>query len=230
MPKFSKPNSCATCPYRSKYLNTLREKDINLIQNSCLIVNFKKGENISKQGSDVTHVLYLAKGQVKIFLEGKKKNIILKLQKQGNYIGLQSVFTDDRYKFSVSAIEDSMVCMIQKDFFVDITKKNNDFLFEITKNISSCTNHVFQKVVDFNQKQVRGRLAEMLLHFSDNIYESREFSLAITRKELSELCSMSMENTVRLLSDLKKDGIINIDGRKITILQYEFLQKLSEIG
>ncbi len=230
MPKFSKPNSCSTCPYRSKYLNHLNEKDVNMIQNSCLIVNFKKGENISKQGSDVTHALYLAKGQVKVFLEGKKKNIILKLVKQGSYIGLQSIFSDERYKFSVSAIEDSMVCMIQKEFFIDITKRNNEFLFEVTKHISDCTNHVFQKVVDFNQKQVRGRLSETLLNFSDNIYKSKEFTLPITRKELSEVCSMSMENTVRLLSELKKEEIIKVEGRKITILQYEILQKLSEIG
>lgn len=230
MPKFSKPNNCAICPYRSKYLVHLKNSDINEIQNNCLIVNFKKGENISKQGSDVTHALYLAKGQVKVFLEGKKKNIILKLVKEGQYIGLQSIFSDDRYKFSVSAVENSMVCMINKEYFLDIAKKNNDFLFEVTNHISSCTNYVYQKVLDFNQKQVRARLSETLIHFADVVFKSNTFNLGITRKELSELCSMSMENTVRLLSELKKEGIIEVEGRKITILQPEILKKLAEIG
>jgi len=74
MAKFLKANNCQTCPYKSYSLTKLNEKDVDLIQNSCLIVNFKKGENICKQGTEVTHALYLARGSVKLYIEGKNQS------------------------------------------------------------------------------------------------------------------------------------------------------------
>ena len=62
MPKLSRPQSCTQCPYQYKYLNLLGNNKIKDIQNNCMIINFKKGENIIKQGTDVTHAFYLAKG------------------------------------------------------------------------------------------------------------------------------------------------------------------------
>ena len=54
--------------------------------------------------------------------------------------------------------------------------------------------------------------------------------MGMTRKELAELSSMSMENAVRILSEFKSDKIIEIKGKKIKILQYDILKKLSDIG
>ncbi len=220
----TKSNNCKNCPYISKFKNMLPNSEINKIQSNCMIVNFKKGETIVKQGSDVTEAIYVLDGQVKVFLEGNKKNIIVKLVRAGNYVGLQSLFLNERYYYSISVIEDSVLCMSSKDFFIDIIKKNSDFHFEITSLVSKCTSHVFQKIIEFNQKQVKERLIDVLLDFSDNVFKSKEFILPLTRKELSELCAMSMENTVRLLSEFKKKKIINIEGKKITILQYDILK------
>ena len=85
------------------------------IQNNCLIVKFKRGENICKQGTEVTHALYLAKGSVKLFVEGKNKNLILKIINDRKYIGLQSLFGDKRYNYTISALEDSQICMINAE-------------------------------------------------------------------------------------------------------------------
>ena len=229
MPNVSKPNSCAICPYKWKYLNLLDNDDIGAIQNNCYIINFKKGETICKQNSEVTHALFLAKGMVKLYMEQGNKNQILKFVKGGNYIDFQTLFAET-YQYSVKAIENVMVCMINKDIILDLTKTNPKYLFQITKAISTSTNTVYKKISSLNQKQVRGRIAESLLELADEIYGSYSFEMNITRKELAEYSSMSMENAVRVLSEYKKDKIIALKGKHVTILEPEILKKLSELG
>lgn len=230
MAKFEKANNCLSCPYKSYSLTKLEDQDIDQIQNNCLIVKFKRGENVCKQGTEVTHALYLAKGSVKLFIEGKNKNLILKLINDRKYIGLQSLFGDRVYNYTVTALEDSQVCMINADLILKLAQTNVDYLFELTKTLSESTNFVYKKIVDINQKQLRGRLADVLLYFSEEIFKSTEFDPKFTRKELAEYSSMSMENTVRILNEYKRDGVIDIEGRKFTILQPEILRKISELG
>ena len=229
MAKIERPISCLKCPYKWEYLDLLKDDDINSIQNNCTIINFKKGETICKQGTDSTHALYLAKGLVKLYIEGKK-NLILKLIKAGKYIDLQTLFGDKTYKYSVAAIEDSMVCMINQDLLRKLAKGNSKYLFELTKSISDSGNYVYKKISDISRKQLRGRLADTILYLSKEIYNSEDFELNLTRKELAELSSMSMENAVRILSELKKDSIISVNGKNVKILEPEILKKLSDIG
>jgi len=229
MAKFSKPQSCLQCPYKWKYLNLLEDEDIQSIQNNCTIINFKKGEIICKQGTEATHALYLARGMVKLYIKGKK-NLILKLIKAGEYIDLQTLFGDKTYKYSIAAMDDTMVCMINSNHLRGLAQKNSAYLFELTKTISNSGNYFYKKISDLSRKHLRGRLADTLLYLTDEIYEKKEFNMNMTRKELAELSSMSMENAVRLLSELKKDGVISMDGRRMTILQPDILKKLSDIG
>jgi len=229
MPRLSKPESCNRCPYRWEYMDLLGLPNIDKIQNNCIIIKFKKGETICKQGTEVTHALYLAKGIVKLYIEGKK-NLILKLIKGGNYIDLQTLFGDKRYKYSVVATEDSMVCMTPIDLMLDLAKENAKFLFELTKTISTTTNFVYQKISDLNRKHLRGRLADTLIYLSEEIYMSNNFHLTLTRNELAEFSSMSMENAVRILTEFRKDEIISLNGREMEIIHPEMLARISELG
>jgi CRP/FNR family transcriptional regulator, polysaccharide utilization system transcription regulator len=85
-----------------------------------------------------------------------------------------------------------------------------------------------KKIICLNQKNVRGRIAESLLSLKD-FYGDKSFRLSITRKELGEMSGISEENTVRILTELRKDGIVGIEGRKIEILDMPLLRKISEL-
>jgi len=230
MAKFIKAVDCHACPYKSYSLTKLSNSDIENIQNNCLIVNFKRGENICKQGTEVTHALYLAKGSVKIYVEGNNKNLILEIINKSKYIGLQSLFGDKFYNYTITALEDSQICMINSKIILNLAQSNVGYLFELTRTISESANYVFKKIVDINQKQLRGRMADVLLYFSEEIFKTSSFELKLSRRELAEYSSMSMENAVRVLNEYKRDGIIGIEGKVFTIIQPEILRKISELG
>ena len=83
---------------------------------------------------------------------------------------------------------------------------------------------------EINQKQVKGRIAHILLFLADKIYNKHSFRMPITRREVGELISMTTENTIRTMSEFKKDGLVSMDGKTITIIDYKRLKKVCKTG
>ena len=96
--------------------------------------------------------------------------------------------------------------------------------------ISYASSKVINNFIKLSSRNLRGRLAYIILNFSDNIYKTDSFDLPLSRKEIAELIGMTVENVIRILSEFKKDGIINIDGKSIDILDKKKLQMISEFG
>ncbi len=229
MAKFRKPEDCVNCPYKSATFKFLSLKDIQLIQKNCLTVHFKKGENICKQNLKVTHALYLSKGLAKVYIEAEKKNSILNIATAGQYIGLQSVFNDSEYNFTITALTESRVCMVDIGIFKELCSKNALFLLEMTKTVSNCTNSVFRRITFCNKKSVRTKLAHAILWFADNIYQDDNFRIDLSRQELANYIGISRENTVRVITEFKKEGLIKTEGKNISIIQKDILRAMANI-
>ena len=69
-----------------------------------------------------------------------------------------------------------------------------------------------------------------MIMFAKEIYYNTKFDLPLTRKEFGELIDMSTENVIRILSEFRKDGLIQIDGSHIEIQNFESLEKISKFG
>jgi CRP/FNR family transcriptional regulator len=191
---------------------------------------FCKRERICKQGENVSHAIYLIDGTAKLFIEGiNGHNIILYLMKPPAYIGLLSFFESIHYIYSVTAIEDSKVCMVDLDFLKQLYLEDHEVLLRLNKAFGKSVASIMNKIICLNQKNIRGRIAESLLYLA-HFYGEDKYHLSITRKELGEMSAISEENTVRLLTELRQEGIININGRELTIVNKTLLKKISELG
>jgi CRP/FNR family transcriptional regulator len=191
---------------------------------------FSKRERICKQGENVSHAIYLTDGTAKLFIEGiNGHNIILYLMKPPAYIGLLSFFESIHYTYSVTAIEDSKVCMVDLDLLKQLYLEDHEVLLKLNKAFGKSVASIMNKIICLNQKNIRGRIAESLLYLA-NFYGADKYHLSITRKELGEMSAISEENTVRLMTELRQEGIINITGRELTIVNKPLLKKISELG
>ncbi|HKK62111.1 MAG TPA: helix-turn-helix domain-containing protein, partial [Bacteroidales bacterium] len=83
---------------------------------------------------------------------------------------------------------------------------------------------------NINTRQLRGRIAFILLFFAEEVYQSETFELPVSRKEIGELIDMSTENVIRALSEFRKDEIIAIEGKTIDILDKPRLKKIYQLG
>ncbi len=231
MARFKRPKNCINCPYKSGIFKKVGTEVIRELHKYCFIVNYKKGERFAKQGTPITHSLYLTHGMGKIFVEGNKKNTIIKIISPGEFIGLYSIFSEKPiYNFSASAVLDSQLCMIEVEFLRKLSTTNLAFTQGVIKEISNCATVLFDRLNSFNQKSSRGRIADILLYLADSIYHSDNFVLPFTRRELAELASISLENAVRLLGELKNSGIIDFKDKHFIIKQRDLLEKISLMG
>ncbi len=228
--KFSCKTNCETCAstcdiYASIKASGIAYNNFNPVQGI-----YKKHETVCKQGSEVTHAIYLVSGSAKLFIEGlNHRNIIMYIMKPSSYIGLLSFFEAEKYCYSVTTLEESKICMIDLELVKQLYKENHSFFLRLNQAFARSTASILHKIITLNQKQVRGRLAENLLYLSD-LNGGSSFHMGLTRRELGEMCAISEENTVRVLKEFRNENIIHIDGRQVSIIDRKLLQKISEIG
>jgi len=228
--RFSKKIGCDTCELKCDIFSTLTGNgNIYQLVNP-LHAHFKKHDVICKQGTEVSHALFLVKGSAKLYIEGlNNRNIILYILKPPAYIGLLCFFENPEYSYSVSALEDSEVCFIELDLVKKLYVENHDLLLSLNKAFGKSVSAIMKKLISLNQKQIRGRFAENLIYLSE-MHQSHKFHLGMTRKEIGEMIAISEENAVRLFTEFSKENIISLKGREIEILDMALVKKISEVG
>jgi CRP-like cAMP-binding protein len=191
---------------------------------------FKKHEIICKQNELVSSVFVIISGNAKMYINGlNNRNIILNILIPSNYIGLLSVFGSADYSFSVAAINNCTTCNIDLDFVKEMYLRNHNFLMKLNNAFVNSVSAIMGKLISLNQKQIRGKVADSLLYLSQ-LYDSNNYSLIISRKELGELSAISEENVVRVLTEFKNEDIIGVIGKEIELKDVDMLKRISIIG
>ncbi len=209
----------------------LRPEELERLRVSTHLVSFQRKETIFRQHTPVSHVLFVKSGLVKIFKEGRnKKSFILRIASKGEFIGLMSVFGNTMNQFSASAIEPTEIGFIDLKEFNDILNGNGCFAQQVIKSLSEEGLFIFERLIGQSHKQLPGRIADVILYFSDTIYKKEEFSFPFTRRELAELAGTTKESFIRTLSEFKNDKIISLEGSRVSINSIKIIRTLSELG
>ena len=223
-------HNCSFCEHKSAAALKLSEQELATQSANCLTVRFKKNDNIIRQGTYSTNVAYLKSGLVKIHIEGPYHTQVVRIVKPRNYLGLPTTFGDKINQYSVSAIEESEVCFIDIAVFRELLGRNPAFSNQILVELCRSELESYQKCVNRTQKQVRGKIADVLLDFSENIYHSDSFQLLITQEDIGNLVDATRESVSRFWVELIKDGVIGSDGKQVTIINKEALRNMSRLG
>ncbi len=227
----SAPGNCVSFIYEVSCFDLLTPDEKELVDSKSVLVNYKKGEMICKQGSFASHIMYLEKGLVKIYLEGNPKDLILTITPQKNLMGLQALFEgNNTFLYSISPYTESAVRLIDIQIFKQLLKQNAQFAYRILNILNESTSQSYGRFFSLTQKQLHGRLADILLCLSRKIFKSEAFDLPLSRSDLSDLTSMSTESVIRIMKDFKDDGIIDINNKSITLLDVARLERISEKG
>jgi len=223
--------SCKTCIYRQLLFGELDDFEYKLVNEARTEMLFKRSEVIKKEGEVVNSFLYLRKGLVKLYkTDHLGKDHILSINKPGDFVNLLSIFSEKNYQYSISAIEDTLVCDVALEVLKYVVSANGRFSLRILNKMSQISEDIIENRFTQSQKNVKGRIAQILLFFSNKIYHNNEFLMPLTRREVGELLSITTENTIRTLSEFRKDGLIDIEGKEIQIIDKKRLENISITG
>lgn len=226
-----KTASCKVCTNKSSCFQKLSIPELELVDKNRLEVVYNKGETIIKQGSFANSILFLKKGLLKIFIEGKNnKNLIINIVPEGNLIGLPSLFGDPIFHYSAIAYEESTVCLIDMEMFRKFSLENAKFSAEVIHIINQTTIESYDRFFSISQKNIPGRFADLILCLSEKIYKKDTFTFPFSRKDFADLASISIESLSRVIKEFNDDEIISMHGKEIKILEPQLLRRISEHG
>lgn len=223
-------SDCSLCPYISTAEAKLDSCQLKTLSDNHIVVRFKKGDTIIKQGTYSTNIIFLRKGLVKIHITGPYSEQIVKLAKPPTYLGLPTTFGAKVNQYSITALEDCEVCFIDITVFRNLLKESEHFSFEIIQALCRYEIESFRRCANRTQKLTRGNLADVILDFANNFYQSESFTLPISQTEIGNLIDTSRESVSRMLSEFEKDGIIKMNGKLLEIINKKSLELISLNG
>ncbi len=223
--------SCVSFDFDTTCFDLLTTEEMDLVNSHSVLVNYKKNEMVCKQGSFASHIMYIEKGLVKIYLEGNPKDLILTITPEKSLMGLPAIYEGNyTFLYSISTYTDTVVRLIDIQIFKQLLKQNPLFSYRIINILNENTAHSYSRFFSLTQKQLHGRLADILLCLSRKIFKSEAFELPLSRSDLSDLTSMSTESVIRIMKDFKDDRIIDISNKSITLLDIPRLERISAKG
>ena len=223
-------NECVDCACVMKSSGTLKNCQLEMLENNHAVVKFRKGDPIIKQGVFSTNVIFLRRGLVKIHVTGPYREQIVRLIKEPTYLGLPTTLGDKINQYSVTAVLESEVCFIDIEVFKRVLEENRDFSSHIIMELSKSELEAYHRCANRTQKQTRGRLADVLLDFSDTIFNSDEFVLPVSQSDIGNWVDAGRESINRFLSEFAADGLIEMAGRHVKILDKKLLKMISQNG
>lgn len=192
----------------------------------------KRGEVLYTEGNRISGFFCINSGIIKVFKTGSDgKEQIIRFAKPGEIIAYRSVLSNEVACTTAEVIEDSQVCFIPSDILISLVKSNSTFAFELLKLACDELGEANSFITDIAQKTVRERLAEILLLLINEfgLDEQSFLKISLTREELANIVGTATESVIRLLSEFKTDKLVELNGRKIKILNIRGLEKISNL-
>jgi CRP-like cAMP-binding protein len=214
-----------------QFKHLLSEDEMSLILASSNRVDYNRRDIIQKQSTRVSHIPFIISGLVKVTREMRKgKTIILRIERPSTFLGLSSVYGGETYDYSAIALEPTSILFIDSQAFRKVIEGNGLFAFEIIQRFSQRNLFNTSRLTSLLYKQLPGRVADIILYFSEDIYGTQTFSFPLTRQELAELAGTTKESFIRTLSEFKNDKIIEMEKNAVTISSLNIIKTLSRLG
>lgn len=227
----SKNRSCFTCRHRCICFKGLSDRELETIESSRTVKEFPQDETIIHQGEEASFVCFIYSGKAKVFTtDDKGKKLLVKINSESEMLGSEILFRKNEFSFSAVAIENTSVCIVSSNAIMKMITVNGEFAAEMVRRENEMITFLIDRMYIISNKQMHGKVAEILLYLSKEVYKSDTFTLTLSRKDISEYMAMALENVIRILREFHNDKIISISNKKITINSFPLLEKLKEIG
>ncbi|MEX2380709.1 MAG: Crp/Fnr family transcriptional regulator, partial [Vicingaceae bacterium] len=172
------------------------------------------------------------KGKIKLSRMGPSgKEQIVRFATAGDIIGYNSMLSKRPLSASAICLDDSAVCFIPARQFFSLIKDDPNFSLKILELTARNWDNASRLITDMAQKTTKQRLAEMLLWLKETfgLDEDNCLDVKLSREEIANMVGTATEAVIRLLSELKKENLIALEGKKIKMLDIHGLVMLADL-
>lgn len=224
---------CAKCSFDSDGIfRNLTAEETDILNFEKDFRQYKRGDVLYQEGNRISGFFCINNGIIKVFKTGfDGKEQIIRFAKKGDIIAYRSVLSNELACTSAKVIEDCQVCFIPSEILISFIKSNSTFALDLIRLACQELGEANSFITDIAQKTVRERLAEVLLLLVNDfgLDNDKYLKISLTREELANIVGTATESVIRLLSEFKSDRLVELNGRKIRILDSKGLEKISNV-
>jgi len=211
--------------------NGLPEDQIVAIKKIAVKKQINKGEIIVSEGDEGEGFFVIIEGRVKVFkvsTEGKEQ--ILHIFGSGQPFGEVPVFTGQRFPANAQAIDKTRVLFFPRTSIVNLISANPSLALNMLAVMSKKLRQFAVQIENLSLKEMPSRLASYLISLAGEQNKEEVVTLQISKGQLASILGTIPETLSRVFAKLSGQNLINVDGKKITLLDRRGLEDLAEYG
>lgn len=204
-------------------------KDIEKIAEKQQVKTFRKRDVIFTEGDTPNGLYLLRSGKAKTFKSHELgKDLITRMLQPGDFFGYISLLEDTMQQESAEALEDCEVVIFPKEDFFKLIFQSTAASQQFVRMLTGKISEEQERLLSLAYSSVRKRAADALLVLQKRYHDGSDkpFSMAISREDLANMVGTATESLIRTLSDFREEGIVEISGSTITILNQEKLIRM----
>ncbi len=212
------------------FLNAKGLSELEKLSEDRQTLTYKKKQIIFREGDTPNKLYFISKGKVKLYkMNDDGKELITGLFNHGEFFGFQALLEGNNYEEWATALEDTELCIIPKEDFLSLLFSNREVSRQFIKMLSNNLADKEDQLLKLAYDTVKKRIAEALLLLKEKYHDKEseeDFSINFSRDDLSKIAGTAKETTIRALSELKEEKLIDIRGRNIVLTDPEGLAKI----
>lgn len=207
---------------RVPIFSQLKDEDLEKIMSITIEKKYNKGSIIFMEGDKGEAFYFIKSGKIKIYRSSKDgKELILNIYGKNNVFAEVTIFNDVSYPATAEVIEDAVVGMILNSDLEKLIKVNSELGLNLIKVLNKRLYNAQLKLKQIALNDTYSRTAQAIIRLAEehgkNKSEGAELKLELSRQELANMIGTARETVSRILSQFKKEGAIEISGKRIVI-------------
>ncbi|WP_100641355.1 fumarate/nitrate reduction transcriptional regulator Fnr [Alteromonas facilis] len=222
---------CQTCSFSHLCLPvSLSEEEMGSLDE---IIERKKplhkNDKLISAGDPFHSLFAVRSGSFKSFISDEDgEEQVIGFHFPGDIIGFDAL-RENTHKSFCQALETAMVCELPYETLDEMSAKFPKLRKQIMSFMSAEIKHDHDLMMLLNKRTAEERLMYFIAHLSQRFEERgfspKQFNLTMTRNDIGNYLGLTVETISRLLTRFQKEGVISVEGKLITILDFD---KMSE--
>lgn len=214
-----------------KLFKGLNRQELNQLEYISEVHHYDKGQTLFQEGTEGVGFFVVAQGQIKVFkvsIDGKEQ--ILHILGPGDPLGEVPVFAGQTYPANAQAMSFSCLYFFPRLKLINLYRESPSLAMNMLSVLSRRLREFTILIENLSLKDIPQRLATYLLHQHAQKPISSRIRLTVTKGVLSNILGTSQETLSRVLNKLAQEGLIEVQGKEISLIDICRLQNLSRGG
>jgi CRP-like cAMP-binding protein len=209
----------------------LNEDTLEKISKLGIQKSFKKDSVILFEHETGSALFVIVNGKVKVSrVSDDGKEVILTILGESDFFGEMAILDGLARSANVTAMEDSELFIIQRSDFLDLLHNHPEISITLLQELTQRLRSADMKIKSLSLKDAEGKVATVILQLADDVGKIKQGTVEIEKlpfqHDLANMAGTSRETISRTLHSFAKKGLVELDGSRLRIINYEKFKEL----